>query len=144
MRPIVRVGFTGTREGMTDEQRQSVDDLLHDLRVDQFHHGDCVGADVLAAMSAKRHGAFVTSHPCNSREWRAFSSADEVRKVKPPLARNKDIVQETDILIVAPKQMQEVIRSGTWSTYRYAKVLRAAGKRQIIYLVLPDGTIQEV
>ena len=35
--------------------------------------------------------------------------------------RNKDIVNSCDILIACPENDKEVIRSGTWSTIRYAK-----------------------
>ena len=39
------------------------------------------------------------------------------------LDRNKDIVNNCDLLIAAPKENTEVLRSGTWSTVRYAKQL---------------------
>jgi predicted Rossmann fold nucleotide-binding protein DprA/Smf involved in DNA uptake len=60
------------------------------------------------------------------------------RAEKPYLARNRDIVLETIALIAAPAEPQERIRSGTWSTVRFAK---KQGKTVI--LILPDGTIEQ-
>jgi hypothetical protein len=56
----------------------------------------------------------------------------EVVKVlsrKPYLARNRDIVNESDRLITLPKG-PETLRSGTWATVRYAV---EAGKPVRIY-----------
>lgn len=39
---------------------------------------------------------------------------------KPYLKRNIDIVDNTDILIGCPSG-EEIVRSGTWHTIRYAK-----------------------
>jgi predicted Rossmann fold nucleotide-binding protein DprA/Smf involved in DNA uptake len=60
------------------------------------------------------------------------------RPEKPYLARNRDIVLETIALIAAPAEPLEQIRSGTWSTVRFAK---KQGKTVI--LILPDGTIEQ-
>jgi len=49
---------------------------------------------------------------------------DEVWPAKPYLERNHDIVDATDYLIFAPKTRHEQLRSGTWATYRYAKLMR--------------------
>ena len=42
----------------------------------------------------------------------------------------------TDTLVAAPKEDEEVVRSGTWATVRYA---RKAGR--VVLVVRPDGTI---
>lgn len=150
MKETIRVGFTGTREGMTGGQYEAVRELARILHADFFHHGDCVGADadaytLFSWQQRKMTGEGRTiAHPCNLHELRAFTRSDEVRKVKPPLERNKDIVDETDILIVCPKEYEEQRRSGTWATFRYAKKRRAEGKKQTIYLVLPNGQIENI
>jgi hypothetical protein len=55
---------------------------------------------------------------------------------KPYLSRNKDIVLETELLIATPGEEEEQIRSGTWSTVRYARSLK-----RMINIVLPDGRV---
>src|SRR5262245_41796084 len=50
------------------------------------------------------------------------------------LVRNRDIVEETDLLIAAPANAVEHLQSGTWCTVRYA---RRSGRHSIIR---PDGT----
>ena len=57
-----------------------------------------------------------------------------MREEKPYLDRNKDIVDETNILMACPNKAEEVQRSGTWSTVRYA---RKVGKAVLI--VYPSG-----
>ena len=48
--------------------------------------------------------------------------ANYVAPPKPPLDRNRDIVTfGRDLLIAAPLQDFEVLRSGTWATVRFAK-----------------------
>jgi hypothetical protein len=59
------------------------------------------------------------------------------RAKKPYLVRNKDIVIETASLIAAPADPVEQLRSGTWSTVRFA---RQRGKP--VFLILPDGTVK--
>jgi hypothetical protein len=52
---------------------------------------------------------------------RSFCESTNILKPKPFLDRNKDIVNSCDILIACPENDIEVLRSGTWSTIRYAK-----------------------
>jgi hypothetical protein len=60
-----------------------------------------------------------------------------MRPERPYLDRNKDIVRETASLIAAPAEPEEQLRSGTWSTVRFA---RKQGKP--VFLILPDGTVR--
>lgn len=43
------IGFTGTREGMTQAQKDVFASLVARIEPDEFHHGDCVGSDEAAA-----------------------------------------------------------------------------------------------
>ena len=131
-----KIGFTGTREGLTDEQHQVLLNLIIASDPTEVHHGDCVGADAYCHTIAVNQKIPVILHPPDLPGLRMFctQSASEIREEKPYLDRNHDIVDETDILIACPKGGQETIRSGTWATVRYA---RKQGKQVII--IYPSG-----
>lgn len=136
----MRVGFTGTRQGMTGLQRLAVKRLLAELCPSEAHHGDCLGADAefhLLAYSLTGDPR-VVGHPPANNQMRAYCGFDYCHVPKPYLDRNHDIVDETDVLIAAPWGYVENERSGTWATVRYA---RRQGRK--IYLVLSDGTVKE-
>lgn len=138
MRQTSKLGFTGSRNGMTDHQRSIVEALLLFMFLGcEFHHGDCVGADETANVLATKFGLRVVSHPPISDTYRAFCNADEVREPKDYLDRNHNIVNETSCLIATPSTMTERQRSGTWATVRYARRIN-----RYIILVLPDGTVE--
>jgi hypothetical protein len=132
---VKRVWFTGTREGMTLRQMDTLQDLLARLRAthDVFHHGDCIGADAQAHEIAKALGYRTEAHPSNIPGMRAFCNADVVHPEKAPLDRNRDMVDIGDTGVGAPHGPEEQ-RSGTWSTVRYA---RKVGRPVVI--VWPDG-----
>jgi hypothetical protein len=134
----MRIGFTGTRRGLTPLQINALRDQIVALGADWFHHGDCVGADAVAHSLARVLGLRVSIHPPTDPRQRAFcEGADRVCPEEPYLDRNHRIVRETDVLIACPGERQEVLRgSGTWSTVRYA---RKQGRPVII--VLPEGVI---
>jgi hypothetical protein len=104
------IGFTGTREGMSDCQIHQFERIVLALSYNllEFHHGDAAGADRqardLISGSFSRYIEIV-AHPAGPD----------------PLARNREIVAESDILIAAPLTDKETIRSGTWATIRYAR-----------------------
>jgi hypothetical protein len=84
------------------------------------------------------HPVTIVAHPSNIPALRIKNSeATETRPPKPPLDRNRDIVDAVDVLLVGPKGPEE-LRSGTWSCVRYA---RRKGVRRVIFW--PDGTIEE-
>ena len=128
----MRIGFTGTREGMTENQKKALEKLLIEFLgkgASEFHHGDCVGADKEAHEIASALGYKVVVHPPRRAILRAFCAGDVILPERDYLQRNRDVVDSTDILIAAPKSGTEVLRSGTWSTVRYA---RRKGKQIII------------
>lgn len=116
------LGFTGTREGMTDRQRRGLILILSmsDMEKSVFHHGNCIGADKQAADTAAGFGWEIHSHPCNIPFMQAETDADVVYEIKSPHVRNQDIVDACDLLIAAPKSMVASARSGTWDTIRRA------------------------
>jgi len=132
----MRISFTGTRQGMSPWQRQQFLFLLREIggSMSTFSHGVCVGADVEAhAMVREVLGKrlFVAAFPSTAKT-RASMPHEECQswaRPKPPLERDKDIVDfGKDLLVAAPLQMSEVLRSGTWSTVRYARRTRVPVK----------------
>jgi len=123
------IGFTGTREGMTEYQKAALRKLLS-LAVNDsiepqtvvFHHGDCKGADAEAHEIALELGCEVIIHPPVKRMMRAYcQGARENLPFKDYLERDRCIVDSTIGMIAAPKSNKEERRSGTWYTVRYAR-----------------------
>ena len=137
----MKVGFTGTRKGMNSKQILALQEVLEELApednimMDEFHHGDCEGADEQADNIAWQYFNHVVIHPPIDVKYRAYLGYEpdytgfyKILKPKEYLERNKDIVDAVDVLIFAPETKEEELRSGTWSTVRYA---RKKGKRVI-------------
>lgn len=133
------IGFTGTQVGMTSAQQNSFSSLVKKLNITEFHHGDCIGADSQAHKIVIQNNAFIILHPPSKKSKRAFCTADEVREKKDYLKRNRDIVDESKLLIATPKSFKEELRSGTWATIRYAKKTS-----KIVYIIWPDGNVEIV
>lgn len=142
----MKVGFTGTRRGMTEAQRLTVRALLGLLGVTEAHHGDCVGADAdfAAVCAALEPRPRIIAHPGESaaggeNHLRANSPHnDEVLSVKTHFARNRDIVTVCDVLIATPADPVPQTRGGTWYTIDYAG---KKGRRR--FIVWPDGNGEE-
>jgi len=120
---MVFVGFTGTQHGMTEFQFLAFANLIGELRPDQFHHGDCVGADAQAHNIVRGilSECKIVLHLPDDPRKRAFCSGDRVRRGLPHLVRNRNIVLFSDVLIAAPRTREEELRSGTWSMIRFAR-----------------------
>lgn len=119
----MKMGFTGTRKGMTDWQKRRLREWLRVFRPDEFHHGDCVGADAQAHKIVRETlpGCRIVAHPSDMPRFRARCKADETFAPQPPLVRNGVIVALTDEMVAAPETDEEQSRSGTWATVRYAR-----------------------
>lgn len=132
------VSFTGTQAGMTNQQRAKVRELLVGLDPMWVHAGDCLGADAqfIEIVEEALPSAQTCGHPPDDGSKRAFCRYDFTQPEAPYLERNWDIAVHGRVLIATPKEPQEVLRSGTWSTVRYARKL---GKE--IFIVRPDGTL---
>jgi hypothetical protein len=120
-------GFTGTRNGLNDSQKKQIIDLLkNDLdngKIIEVHYGDCIGADtdfhnICNNLSSNIK---IIIHPPNIYTIRSFCKSNYIHQPKAYLDRNKNIVDSCNILIGCPMNEQEILRSGTWSTIRYAK-----------------------
>lgn len=135
----MHVGFTGTQRGMTRRQQRALREVLAGLRgVSALHHGDCVGADAQAHDIARLHFIPVHLHPPDDDAKRArCGGAALEHPPRPYLERNGDIAAACGVLIAAPRQSSEILRSGTWATVRAARRLG----RQII-IIGPDGAVR--
>jgi len=133
----MKVGFTGTRVGMTVMQRASLLQLLREYGADmEFHHGDCVGADAQAHELAKLVGCRVVIHPPTNDKLRAYCKGDKTLGRKTYIARNKDLVMDCNVLIATPRTAHEEQRSGTWATVRFARRTFT-----VVYIIYPHGAV---
>lgn len=134
----MKVGFTGTRFGMTERQKAVVSSILAPISFIELHHGDCVGADADCHDIVAQLRSHITIHPPVDEKHRAFKIGHETREPKTHFARNRDIVIETDILIATPFNPFEESRGGTWYTIDYARK-----KKRWNVVVWPDGSYTE-
>jgi hypothetical protein len=138
----MRIGFTGTRHGMTASQLDCVRELLHRLRPTVVRHGNCVGADSQFHRVALAMGIPVEAHPANNVGFTlraTLPGASVVHPARTARERNTDIVEQSDILIATPGVQGNVQRahSGTWMTIRIA-----AARQHPCYLVTPEGELR--
>lgn len=138
----MNIGFTGTRHGCTAAQFATLVELLFDNRIgSHFHHGDCLGADAEAARAAWEHGYYVVCHPPLDDKHQARTGCNhEWRSNKTHFARNREIVNNTDLLIACPQYAEPITKEtmgGTAYTVNYA---RKRGKW--VWIVRPDGTVE--
>lgn len=139
---IQRLGFTGTRMGLTDLQDDNLWELLLQLTPGTVHHGGAIGADGRFAELVTRLDPppVVVLHPCGiARQQDRLSArrASEVREPLPPLERNRNIVAAVEALIACPAGEEEELRSGTWATVRHA---RRQGKP--LAILYPSGRVE--
>jgi len=135
----ISIGFTGTQVGMTNEQKSSLEKYLKiSLKYSEYHHGDCVGADEQFHKILEKLGTDeIIIHPPIKNVKRAFCKAKTILVPKDYLDRNKDIVDASEILIAAPKEFDEQLRSGTWSTVRYCKK-----QKKNAFIIYPNGMMR--
>jgi hypothetical protein len=134
----MKYGFTGSSTQTTVPQRSTFAGWIsiHAGDVAEFHHGDCIEADAKAHDIVREFTkARIVIHPPVKDDKRAFCAGDETLKPLPYLERNKAIVRASDVLLAMPHGEEE-LRSGTWSTIRYADKLPKP-----VVIFWPDGTI---
>ena len=124
MKDTMKIAFTGTQCGMSEDQAIKLMSILKDLEPSELHHGDCVGADAQANIIALSLGIPIILHPPTNSTNRAYCyGASESRPPKPYLERNWDMVTECDTVVATPAGPVEMRRSGTWATVRYGRKL---------------------
>ena len=143
---LIRIGYSGTREGMTAAQMRAVYfHLAHEIAMHdfdgvtiEFHHGDCLGGDAEAHVIATVLGCRTVAHPPLNSRYRAYCKADEIREPLDYLARDWNIAYETAELLAAPKTDAPYCGSGTWTTAGYA-----VGLGRPAYVFAPDGSYRQ-
>ena len=129
------IGFTGTRK-IKLITKQRLFDLLKVLisfKIDYdtdlaVVHGCAEGTDTYFHNLCLLGNISIIGRPCIPTKLENF---DILYDPSPPLKRNKEIVNDCNILIALPlSPSQEELRSGTWATIRYAK----AQNKKIIFI----------
>jgi hypothetical protein len=116
---MMQIGITGTRDGMSRLQKKFCGYVFEALSPEFVHQGDCVGADADAYKIAQKLGFKTVCHPPVDSKLRAWTVNDETRNPKSYFARNRNIVDETDILLGFPSKCSPRM-GGTWYTIDYA------------------------
>lgn len=148
----MRVGFTGTRIGMTHSQKHAVRSILGDLEskysdapneIEFVVHGCCVGADADFDAICLDMGYTRIGLPSTVESMRSTCNCDFMAIPTSPLSRNVAIASNCDVLLACPKEAiatwaTEPFRGGTWHTIRQARI----HKKRII-IIWPDGTFKK-
>lgn len=137
------LGFTGTREGMTPNQLARLRLYLARLNPKVFIHGGAVGADEQAHLEALKFilARNIEIFPGSRKReifWRGCFPRPYIASWTQPLMRNRFITKRCNHLIACSATEEEVTRSGTWATVRYA---RQAFRP--ITIIAPSGIVKE-
>lgn len=134
---MMMVAITGTRQGLSLQQKATLELWLAFHPLNCLCHGAAYGTDEYLAVRANE-GTHVIAFPCNLKgqtSEKAIQASDEVFDAEPPLERNRAMVDYAMELIAFPRLMEEEQRSGTWATIRYAR------RRNVpVTIFWPDGT----
>lgn len=140
------ISFSGTRKGMTSVQKDAVREILSKARPQQVRHGDCVGADEeFHQIASMELGIPTVIHPPVKEVLRAFckpvthfpGQVDKILEPKEYLERNRELVDNSGILIACPADEKRNDRTGTWYTVRYA-----INQNRPVILITPEGLIR--
>lgn len=119
------LGFTGARWGLTPQQNEKLINKLNEFKNTYSQikvlHGDCVGADSQFHKICKQNKFSITIYPPKIKTMRGYNDGYIIKEEQEFITRNHNIVDDCDILLACPKDKNEVLRSGTWATIRYAK-----------------------
>lgn len=142
------IGITGTRDGMTSEQKSVVHTVLsYYFDASTFLSGMCIGTDAQSSKMASGMGMIVEGYPGHSKSNpddltcrdRAVENYDEIRESKPYYDRNRDIVDDSDLMIACPNgKNYHGGKGGANYTIRYALKV---GKP--IVIIFPDGETEK-
>lgn len=134
---MLRIGFTGTRHGMSVVQKEEFKKLVDSKDFQEFHHGMCEGSDEQAhhMIDEDTRKIKIIGHPPVFTGSLVSVPCNILMKPDTYLKRNRNIVDASDVLIATP-DTKERMRSGTWSTVRYARK-----KEKRIYIIHKNGRV---
>lgn len=135
------LGFSGSRDGMTEMQRIVLQNMLHLWQPKEFHHGMCIGADEQAHAFAFALKIPIIGHPPEDRRLIMTFKKEEFREIEtafPYLTRNRYIVSVCDTLIATPKDVHHARVGGTWYTIKFA----VAKRNKKVFVIAPNGDVQ--
>lgn len=139
------IAFTGTQSGMVDGQLIRVIQLVRSFSLQGYtraRHGGCIGADEEFDAICREADFHLTIHwsTLHHKQMKRPSKQKEEVWINelPPLVRNRRMVEAAKLLIAAPSSYREELRSGTWSTIRYARKAELP-----TYIVFPDGSMKK-
>jgi hypothetical protein len=148
------IGFTGTREGLTNQQLGWLVTLLEEQAaaarngvVTQIHHGACEGADLAVHKACLDMEIPVHVWPPTNPKHTAPQCLQPhplvtVHHFMPYLVRDREIVRTTAGLIVLPKHDAKPDRmawGGTWYTEDFAERMNKP-----VIICYPKGVVQQI
>ena len=148
----MKLGFTGTRHPITQNQIAWIWHLFDTVVIEEAHHGACINADEAFHECALAHNVPLFVHPSNSKSHLAQGLISmkcltahplvTVLPAKPPLNRNRDICVAAHGLAATPYQQQEpdqLYWGGTWYTVNYM----ATRLHKQVAICYPDGRVEK-
>jgi hypothetical protein len=136
----LKIGFTGTRGGMTVDQTTKFVRFIRQY-IGEFHNGYAEGSDEDALRTVDHMGGFTLHiHPPKNKKYIAhyqprhsevvWYEEDEYGE------RDRQIVVASDVMVATPSGKVEIKRgSGTWLTVRIARV-----ELKPLLIIFDDGT----
>ena len=122
----MKLGMSGSREGMTPDALNYLKKFVEMNEINEVHHGDCKGADKefhdFFSSKNQRYGFSIVKiviHPPIKTYYRAYCKSEFIKPEKDYVERNKDIVDETDMLIAFPKPTSKGTIIAIFFNYRF-------------------------
>lgn len=142
------IGFTGTREGLTNQRLAWLYRLFEDASPDLLtvHHGACVGADASVHSIALEAGVHIHVWPPVDTKYlvqECLSSHElvTVHHAMPYLVRDREIVRAAGGLVALPKQNEQPDRllwGDTWYTVNFAERMNKP-----VTICYPNGVVEQ-
>lgn len=139
----VMLGFTGTQEGMTLQQRETVQRLVEELNPSIVRHGACKGADAEFSEIAAHAGVpVIVAHPGHDQHGRSPHRAKsfhytDLLDAERYMKRNRAIIAKSNLIIACPNAQPFFKKGGTFLTTQAALAAKKA-----VTVVWPDGSYE--
>lgn len=137
-----KIGFTGTRDGMTADQSRQFVRFMRGY-IGEFHNGYAEGADEQSLRTVDNMGGYTLHiHPPKIKKYIAHYKPKHSEVVwyeeDDFLERDRHIVVGSEVLIATPSGKVEIKRgSGTWATIRIARV-----ELLPVVIIYPSGEVK--